>query len=94
MSWNQKTIAKIALVIAILNISRLIAAFFQTEQQLASPIIPASTIIEIVRPFLMRALICCFILAAAQIFYFYSKYIVVIILCAGSIVISESIGLG
>ena len=86
-------IAKIALIVAILNVSRQIAVFFQTEHQLVNPLIPASTIIEIARPFLIRALICSFITAAAQIFYFYSKYMVVIILCAASIVLSESITL-
>ncbi len=87
MVWTQKKVANIALVLGILDITMLIVVFFQTEYQLTSPLIPASTILEIVRPYLLKALFSCLAYIAALIFYLYARYIVTIIICAVTVFI-------
>jgi hypothetical protein len=91
MSWKKKQLANLLLVMAALNICRLIAVFFQTEYQLLSPLIPKDTVLIIARPFLVFALYCSLALVAALIFYIYSRLIISIIICALTIVVPPAL---
>jgi hypothetical protein len=81
MKLDNKKWANILLTIAVLNIIRLIAVFFQTKHMLISPLIPTDTIVQVSIPYLFNALISSRALAVALVFYFYSKYIVTIVIC-------------
>jgi len=81
MKLDDKKWANILLTIAILNIIRLIAVFFQNKLTLTSPLIPGDVITEVSIPHLFNAFISSIAFAVALIFYFYSKYIVTIVIC-------------
>lgn len=85
MNLDTKSWAKILLVVAMLNIARLIAVFFQTRFLLVSPLIPGSTITEVAAPILFKALIATLAVAVAMVFYFYSRYRVCVVICGGSL---------
>ena len=79
---SRKRIAQILLFISLLNIAGLISMFFQAEWQLVSPVIPLSTIIQISRPFLLKALIASLASSAAILFYFFDRFLITIIIVA------------
>jgi hypothetical protein len=87
MTWKKKQLANLLLVMAALNIGRLIAVFFQTEYQLLTPLIPKDTVLIIARPYLVFALFCSLAFVAALIFYIYSRLVVSMIICALTIVV-------
>ena len=87
MRLDNKKWANILLVLAMLNIARMVAVFFQTKYELISPLIPSGIITEVATPHLFIALISSLAITAALIFYFYSKYIVSIIICACTLVL-------
>src|SRR5438270_1336065 len=81
MKLDKKKIANILIVVSIVRIALEIATFFQAEWQLNSPLIPKSTIITIIRPYLLSALISTILLIPALIFYFFNKYVITYIFC-------------
>ncbi len=75
-----KTGAQIALVILTLYIAGNLVDTFRTSYQLASPIVPKSTIWEINKQFNFSALTAAGVELVALILYFFEKYVFVIIL--------------
>ena len=82
MKVDIKKVAKVAVIVILVRTAYLLGLFFQTEYQLVSPLIPASTILTIARPFLIEALISILGLIAAQLFFYYSRFLITIIICA------------
>ena len=72
--------AKISLVVVLLTIVEQLATFYHTENQLISPLIPESTILIIVRPFIFMAFISTLVSIVGLILHFYQKNLLVIIL--------------
>jgi hypothetical protein len=81
MKFDLKRVAKVSIIVILIRITYLIALFFQTEAQLTSPVIPASTILMIVRPSLIEALLSTIAVIAAQLFFYYPRFLITIIIC-------------
>jgi hypothetical protein len=88
---NIKTSAKISLLILLLSITGQFISIYQTNYQLASPIIPKSTVWEISKQFIFIAFILTVSSIIALVFYFYEKYVAVIILAALTLIASRFI---
>ena len=81
-----KLAAKISLVVVLLTIALQLIAFYQTQYQLVSPLIPESAILTIVRPFIFMAFIASLVSIAGLILYFYQMYLYVTMVCGLTIV--------
>ena len=65
-------------------------AFFQTRQQLVSPLIPESTLYEVTYPYFTASLICLGLFLFSIWFYFLNRKIIVIIISALSILLYQT----
>ena len=70
--------AKIALILITLNVVGQLTTVYQTGHQLVSPVIPESTIWEINKQFVFRAIISALVSVIGLLLYFFNKYILVV----------------
>lgn len=78
--------AQVCLVVLILYIIGQLSTVFQTRYQLASPLIPESTIWQISKQFVFTALAATIVNVIVLILYFFQKYLLVIILVAVTLI--------
>ncbi|HRI24841.1 MAG TPA: hypothetical protein PLZ45_09195 [Ferruginibacter sp.] len=62
-------------------------AFLQADRQLVSPLIPATTVVEIARQSITSSLISGVLLIPSLLFYFYHKHLFLVICSTAAIVI-------
>ncbi len=82
---NYVIAARILLVMLLTSIAGDIGAFFQTEYELYTPLIPKSTIIEIARPYLLAALVSAIAMLVALILHFFSRNLFTILICVAAL---------
>lgn len=75
-------IAKVALIILLLNVVGRLTTVYQTRYQLVSPLIPESIIWEINKRFVFNAFVSGIASVIGLLLYFFRKYLLVIILVA------------
>jgi len=78
--YNLELIARISLIVLLVSIVGHFVSIYQVWHQLITPLIPQSTILEIIRPSIFIAFVSSLICLLALIFYFYRKNVIVIVL--------------
>jgi hypothetical protein len=87
MKWSKKQWTKILIGLAIFDIAGQVASYFQTKDQLLSPLIPESTITHIAQPYLINAIFSAFCVIIAFILYYNTRYIASMIICGITLII-------
>jgi hypothetical protein len=89
---NLKKSAKVSMTILLLYVVAELASVYQTRHELATPLIPESTIWEINKQFIFHATASAIVSVAGLILYFFDKYLLVIILVVLTLIINRFIG--
>lgn len=88
---SLKNGAKVCLTVLILYIIEQLASVYQTRHQLASPLIPESTIWSINKQFIFKAFVAAIASVIGLILYFFEKHLLVIVLIALTLVAGQFI---